>query len=242
MSSSTIASALLAGVVGQQATSYTLQSQPRGVFDQAETESCTSCALAGAMEVLNPDWPQLSPQFHYYVTRHDHHGADGGGSLYLLDSLVVLATEGVCRGELHHPPFSNEGLGTRPKEPAYADGRRRALGWSGLLPRYSPLAQPTRALDARSHLKQRRPVIVAFYLPPNYPNGFLNVKGEWRGPLTAALSNRMHSVLITGFDDSRRAFRIQDSRGENAFQGGKWWMAYDIVDSNVVRQAYVIGI
>jgi hypothetical protein len=47
-----------------------------------------------------------------------------------------------------------------------------------------------------------------------------------------------HCVLAFGYDDSRQVLHIQDSQGEDAFDGGRWWMGYRVVDSTVVQEVY----
>ena len=46
-------------------------SRPKRVLDQADVPCCVSCALAGAMQILHPEWPELAPLFHYFVTRFE---------------------------------------------------------------------------------------------------------------------------------------------------------------------------
>jgi hypothetical protein len=189
------------------------------------------------MEVLNPSWQELAPLFHYYVTRFERFGADSNGALGLDVALQTLANDGICLNELHHPLFEADGMATRPAPPAFVDGQQRRLARNGLLPRYRALLGPSRTVQFRDELKQDRPVIVGFTLPGGYPDSFLSARTEWTDP-TAPPSEKHHCALIVGFNDARRAFQIHDSQGESAFDQGRWWMGYSIVDSGFVKASY----
>lgn len=217
---------------------HELRVRPRSVVDQRNLPCCVSCALGSAMETMDTVAPPLSPLFHYYVTRYDHGGADADGFLYLDDGLDTLTNEGISRKELHSVPFTPAGAGTRPSIEAYADALTRALGMSGLSPRYMQLAGLSRVAAIREELSKDHPVVIGIQLPKGYPGSFLNSRFEWLDPDNPPRSLAGHCVLAVGYDDGRTCLHIQDSRGSGTFEKGLWWMGYRVVDSSVIQDAY----
>jgi len=190
------------------------------------------------MEILNPSWPKLAPLFHYYVTRFDNRGGDAAGFLFLEDGLSTLSHDGICTETLHQRPYTQDGISAKPGQAAYTDGHSRALENRGVFPRYNEADGPSKVAWIREQLKQKCPIILGFQLPVGYPGTFLNRKNEWLDPDSPPRSMLGHCVLVTGYDDSRQALHIQDSRGKESFDRGRWWMGYLVVDSTVVQQVY----
>jgi hypothetical protein len=217
-----------------------LPSMPRRVLDQRDTESCVSCALSGAMEARNADWPALGPVFHYHVTRFINGGADSSGRLFLDRGLATLTTQGICREADHESMFSADGINKRPTTSAFSDAITRRIQRRGLFFRYQAIGGSSRSIEIRRHLREHNPVVLTLTLPMGYPSSFLNGKHEWLDANNPAPSGSRHCVLVAGFDDLRGAIRIVDSKGSAIFDGGMWWMGYSIVDSQVVHEAFAL--
>jgi hypothetical protein len=233
---SPVAPLVLAAAVGAAAKTAQIPNLPRGVVDQANLPCCVSCALAAAMEAIHPSWPALAPLFHYYVTRYENAGADVDGSLILESGLATLNQQGISSHDLHALPYTVAGAATKPLAEAYADALTRLLGRIGRRARALQVSGPSAAAWIREQLDQDRPVVMAFQLPAGYPSAFLNSDKEWRD--TGPMASDGHCVLVFGYSDSRRAFHLQDSRGPNQFENGRWWIAYSVVDSSVLQNAY----
>jgi|SRR5579864_2358379 len=210
------------------------------VIDQKDLPCCVSCALTSAVEALAPTGPALSPLFHYYVTRYDRGGADADGFLYLDDGLGTLTNDGICRKDLHCPPFTAAGAATKPSTEAYADALTRALVRRGVRLRYTPVGGPSKVAAIREQLAQDHPVVIGIQLPIGYPTSFLNSRFEWTDPDNPSPSLAGHCVLVVGYNDGRTCIRIQDSHGSGAFDLGYWWMGYRAVDSSVVQDGYAL--
>ena len=227
----------LASAIAANAKSYQIASLPRTVFDQRDVLCCVSCALASAMETINPAWPELSPLFHYHVTRYENAGADADGSLLLESGVATLGMQGICRQDLHAFAFDAGGAAAAPSPTAYDDASTRVLRRSGIRSRTLLLTGTSIAAEMREQLDQDRPVVAAFRLPAGYPDSFLNPQIQWDDS-TAPLAANGHCALIFGYNDFRRAFHIQDSRGRDRFDAGCWWLGYDVVDSRILQNAY----
>lgn len=238
---SPVAAIVRAAAITADISSYELPARPRSVINQQNLPCCVSCALAGAMEMLNPRWPALAPLFHYHVTRFEERGANSEGFLRLDNSLITLTTTGICREDLHRVEFTEPGAATKPSPQARADALTRALG---LAPgprrrfRFAQRDEPSTVNWIRKELRQDRPVVIGIQLPMNYPDSFLDSDFAWLDPDASPRSASGHCVLAIGYNDARRSIHIQDSRGANRFEGGRWWMGYRVVDSSIVLDAY----
>jgi hypothetical protein len=227
-----------ASALAANPSSHQLPTRPRSIIDQGTVPCCVSCALAGAMEILHPDWPPLAPLFHYFVTRFDNLGADSNGFLFLDRALQTLTTQGICRLDLHTQPFTSTGATIRPSRQAFTDALTRRLLRQGLFFRYRPLPGPSRVALIREQLRKGFPVVIGFTLPQGYHRTFLNEKKEWQDPNNPARTTSGHCLLVIGYADSRQALLVQDSRGVAEFDRGCWWLGYRVADSSVVLDAY----
>jgi hypothetical protein len=211
--------------------------RPRSVHDQADVPCCVSCALAGAMEILHPEWPPLAPLFHYFVTRFDNHAADRDGLLILRPAILTLTTQGICRLDLHGLLFTDVGVSTRPSRQAFTDASTRLL--RGPFFSYRPIPQSLRVTQIRDELRRGYPVVIGVTLPERYRKGIPNSQGEWADPNEPASTVGLgHCLLVLEASDARQALLVQDSRGPKEFVEGCWWLGYRVAGSSVVREAY----
>jgi len=233
-----------AGSVAVHPGAGSLQATPRRIVDQRDVECCVSCALAGAMEILRPAAPLLGRMFHYHVTRFVNGGADESGRLFLDRGIGTLTTQGICREADHPSRFDAAGAAARPGPAAFEDALERRILRQGLLFPYEEVGGSSRAAEIRRHIRENHPVVLTFTLPFGYPGAFLNDRHEWLDERTPEPSSSRHCVLVVGFDDLRGmgagAVRIVDSQGSDRFDKGMWWMAYRILDSVRVHQAFAL--
>jgi hypothetical protein len=232
-----------ASSVGATLSDFQLAGNPRAVRDQGETQCCVSCAFAGAMEIVHPDWPELAPLFHYFVTRFLNNGADAQGFLTLDAAKDTLINQGICRhvdhdvdqGSTYTVPMTS----VQPSTQAFADGLTRVIEREGFAFKVQELSGPSWAANIRDALRQNRPVVIGFRLPQGYKDGsFLDDRFEWTSLQKAPATDLGHCVLINGYNDSRLALQVKDSQGSQRFDGGSWWMAYKVADGGVIQDAY----
>jgi hypothetical protein len=231
--------------LGASLSDHPLPTVPRTVRDQGETQCCVSCAFAGALEIAHPDWPELAPLFHYYLTRFVNNGADSQGFLKLDDAKDTLINQGICRQADHDVnkgnPYTNPMTLVAPSGQALADGANRVLERFGSGFKALPLSGPSWSVSIRDELRQGRPVVIGFRLPQGYEKGtFLDARSEWKSFQQAPLSDLGHCVLISGYNDSRVALCVRDSQGKQRFDNGTWWMGYNVVDGGAIQDAYSI--
>ncbi len=220
--------------------SHMLPVFPRRLVDQRNVLCCVSCALGGAMEVVNPHWPALAPLFHYHVTRFINGKAGADGGLTILDGLETLTNQGICRAGDHAHPFTDAGSRIAPTAAASKDARTRQITRDGLLFRMERIGRTARSATLRNHLGRDRAVVIGFRLPFGYPASISGNGNIWRDPDTPPPSASNHCVLLVGFNDLHQAVRVADSQGEQAFENGCWWMGYRVLDSDRVLDAYTL--
>jgi len=232
-----------AAAIGANPGAAALGTMPRRIVNQRDVECCVSCALAGAMEVRYQH-PPLARMFHYHVTRFINGGADGEGRLFLDRGIGTLTAQGICREADHASVFTEQGAAIRPSQLAFDDAVTRRIGRDSYRFRYQPIDAPSRAAEIRRHIREDHPVVITFTLPMNYPRSFLNENDEWLDERSPPPSGSRHCVLVVAFDDARAggrgAIRIVDSQGTDKFDQGLWWMAYRVVDSATVHEAYAL--
>jgi len=214
---------------------------PRTFYDQQKVPCCVSCALASAMEALNPSWPRLAALFHYYVCNFERGLGDPNGSLPLGSATITpLGVEGVCESVDYPVPFTIAGASTPPSQVAFDDAKMHRLAGDGSSLRFRRLTGTSIAAAVRDALNQEHPVVIGFTLPVGYPDRFLDSSYAWNDPMIARDTGG-HCVTAVGFSDARSAVRIHDCQGASAFDRGRWWMGYRILDSTFVGDAFSLG-
>lgn len=210
----------------------------RAIRDQGDdVNCCTSCALAACLEATRQDYPELSPVFHYYVSRRDWR-VDRGLTMGAVFSGRIR--NGICTQDLHDPPYSKEGIRVAPSGHARDDGRARRAKRDRLerFPHY-PLRSSRLEWELREALDRGHAVLLGFRLDARYADlGSGADRWEARGPATGAVG---HAAAVIGYEDAAGAFVIQDSRGPAFGRGGQWYLPYSATRSSLLLEAYEIA-
>lgn len=214
----------------------------RAIRNQQNVNCCVSCTLAVCVEVLHPEYEELSPLFHYFETgfRLRGHAPGIGDGIDIIDGLRALGSAGICLRSLHDPPYDAVGVSSVPSSSAEADGQQRAMpylpnryvdGYTSIDLTLDPVG------ECKKVLAQGCPILAGIYLTDNYNTGA--PKLDRPGPRTGA----RHVVPILGYRDSEHSFIVQDSHGGDWALGGQWWLPYTCFfsPSALVFQAFAIG-
>ena len=211
------------GFRGQLPAQVSLAASLPAPRDQGIAQSCTSWAgvyAAGSQALrrsgLGPTLT-LSPSFTYNQATRDPYCREGTTISHTLDIL--------------------RDVGSLPIEEFAYDA-----GWCGRLPTDDELKRAAKyKIKGWSHFdgtnieavkaQLARGVPVIFDIPMS--NELQNLKGDtvFNGPLVP--SGGGHALIAVGYDDDRKAFRIQNSWSRKWADGGYAWFSYDFWAENV---------
>jgi len=209
--------------------------------DQRAVPCCVSIAVVTAMEILDqrrPPASALSPLFHYHVARRDPNRIE---MLDFRTALQSAVTTGVARSRLHAPAYDEAGARARPSAAAYEDAEKQKLvGWDPALRRmqYELLGEDDIVEQCRASLAAGIPLLIGFWLTSAYQS--LTKRSPLHGPPPRESAQEGHAVVALGYDDSMRALRIKDSRGERFADGGSWWLPYDTLETRLVHEIWAL--
>lgn len=213
---------------------------PFAVRNQRDVPCCVSIVVATCMEALDAQRGrtiELSPLFHYWVTR------SSPLELNVLDARTALqaaSTLGICRRDLHDPPYNEEGAARPPSDAARADAaRQRLAGYdtSSMRMQYSVVAGP-RVEGCKAAIARGVPVMLAFWVTSAYRA--LSALKPTHGSPPRERSDDGHAVTLLGYDDARSSFLVKDSRGASFGKNGHWQLPYSVMESPLVHEAWVL--
>ncbi len=222
---------------------------PTIVRDQGpEVPCCVSASIVGAMEVLDAlrrDVVTLSMLYHYYRARPR---ASRLSALAFRAGLKA-ALRGVCTADLHpdringtEGPIARQDALRKPDSDADADARGRRIAESDLYydPAFVRLDDSARVDQWRSCIHNNYPVLVGFDLSDSYQR-MRNGESDRleRGQIVGAQHG--HAVILTGYNDGEKAFRVKDCQGPTFGDSGYWWMPYELAETQMVVESWVIG-
>lgn len=149
-------------------------------------------------------------------------GCENGSDIKV--ALNLLKSEGVCpmsqfpydSNNCHRIPSSMDKNSARPY--TIAEWRKVSLD---------------NEAEIKSHIASGFPVVIGMYVD----DGFKELYGDniYRGPSGAERGG--HAMVVTGYDDSKGAFKVINSWGTNWGNGGFGWISYQAFKQRV-REAY----
>lgn len=209
------------------------------VEDQATVGSCVANAVVGALEYhqIKNERPlkDLSRLFVYYNARRlgDRIGQSGTKT-----HLALAATLGwgVCPAAMW--PYRSQFVDEKPTEDCYQEAARfkgvqvAQVGWND---------------GCRDALANGLPVCFAMRVSrPDFARA--RVTKELRPPENGTWNEAGggHAMLMVGYDDSRNAWLVRNSWGNQWADGGHVWIDYDFLDhyrsgENYREPPYVVG-
>jgi hypothetical protein len=180
---------------------------------------------------------QLSPLFNYYVARGNPGVLD---FLSLSNGLAAVARFGICPLSLHDHPLTEAGARIRPSDTAFAIATERRLPYDSVNRRWTyhnvPAGMGVSGWEAA--ISANMAVLFGFWITSSYEDipGNHNVHPDPARVTTDA----GHAVVAIGFDRSTRHFLVKDSRGQGFADRGHWRMPYELVESELIVEAWVV--
>lgn len=218
-------------------------------YDQGQLGTCTANAIAAAIQYARrvhskvSDFDFIPSRLFIYYQQRSVEGSlplDAGGQLR--DGIASVAQVGVC-SEADWPYdyvaadpsshlFPSSARAVRPPPPRIIEEAAKYRTIS-----YEPLSQELSVLE--SCIAGGYPFVFGFNVFAEFNEGTRVLRYPVRNQATAALWG--HAVLATGYDQSKRTFRVRNSWGPTANDHGYFDMDYDyLLNSACAANFWVI--
>lgn len=225
------------------------------VGDQGKQGSCTAFSVAGALTILsnakaNKTFTRTvhefdlfySPAFIFNIAKarypfpRSENCVDG---ITFIDAFLVVRDNGIVPASMsRYNPLGNGGCVSSfyPKEQVLTSARKKSINT------FQRIDLNLKLFKCLLADKPGYPICIAAKIDQNYKRAsdrLDNSTWSTNGPPLAAAANNRHAMLIVGYDDSRKAFKVLDSRGGAKGDNGFIWISYALLDNRTIYDAYV---
>ena len=214
-----------------------LRTRMPAVYDQSDLGSCTSQALAAAVEydhMCQSQGTWIPSRLFIYFNEREIEGTipyDSGAQIR--DGIKTLATNGVCHETLW--PYDIQYFTKRPPITAYKD----AIKYTAV--KYMRVPQTLSGM--KSALKTNIPIILGISLYESFETPDVARTGIVPMPSHNERLLGGHAVLCVGYDDSRSCFIMRNSWGENWGDKGYFYIPYDyLTNPDLCQDLWVINL
>ena len=197
------------------------------VKDQGEKGACSAFALVSILEYIlkknSRTETDLSEEFVYYNVRRNlgSVGEDSGSSL--MSVLKTLSEDGVCHEK--YCRYDQGDLDSEPSKEAYEDARRLRV----------VKALSVDPADIRSAVSEGYPVAIGLKIFDSFApvEGFIPMPSP--NEITGSKGN--HAMVIVGYDNETRFYRVRNSWGRGFGDKGYCYIPYSYIEN----KAYLNG-
>ncbi len=221
-------------------TSVDLSGQMPPIKDQGEQGACLAFSLTSVFEYLYKRKTHqdidLSEQFLYYISREKvgEEGVDDGS--HLQPAVDSLAEKGICVEEKWRYGTKETAFDIHPSEAAFQDALDRKLSVA------KNVALDVNAI--RSALADGYPVVFSTKLYDSFSQskmGFVTLPTDEERGSADSTTDRNHAMVICGYNDEAKIFKVRNSWGKDFGLGGYVYMPYSyITDSTLTNFAVVL--
>lgn len=203
---------------------FTLKDKSAPVLDQGTLGSCTANGIANALRYceLQEDIDEgkaRSRLFIYYIERDKEGTTNTDSGASIRDGIKCVASIGACFEDTW--PYNISLFTEKPSIEAYEEAKLH------------PAIQYERVEQTEQMLKQALntgfPIVFGFNVFETIENEEVKKTGIIPLPRPGDSKLGGHCVLLTGYDDSKRLFQIQNSWGVSWGDGGFGYMSYDYI-------------
>ncbi len=204
------------------------------VEDQKELGSCTTNALAGALEYLmkkdKVNFFDVSRLFIYYNERVIEHSVRIDSGAMIRDGIKTLAKQGACSEKSW--PYDVSRFAVKPTKACYAEAvDHRILSYA----RLSTLD------EMRACLAEGFPFVFGFAVYEGFESQQVARTGVLQMPAAGERMLGGHAVLAVGYDDAAKRFIVRNSWGTKWGQKGYFTMPYAyLADRNLSDDFWTI--
>lgn len=212
-------------------TNIDLEGSIPEIWDQNDLGACT-CFSTG-MSILFQSRSQNRPidpskLFLYYNVRKLEGSIEEDSGAYIRDVFKTLNKEGVCKETSW--PYITSKFKNVPDSFCYTE----AL--DTIATKYHSVNNSV--LELKNAIAAGRPVVFGFNVYASF------MYGNWQKIMPVPKSTEQclggHAVLIIGYDDSIKCFKIRNSWGKDWKDNGNFWMPYSFITSNECDDFWVL--
>lgn len=231
-------SSVLPGAKVTRPSKVDLSKKCSPVEDQAQLGSCTAQMLVGMVEYNNIRWSekpsrrQISRLFQYYVTRKNMGTIHEDSGAYIRDTIKAAAQYGSVWETNWR--YRIEKFAEEPPAKVWEKAKLNKIT------SYHRIDDGD--LETMKHTLASGYLIgFGFLVYENFLTQKMATEGilrasEIKGPLYGG-----HAVVLCGFDDDRRMFKVRNSWGKEWGIDGYYWMDYDYVSNpNLCNDFWVV--
>ena len=159
-----------------------------------------------------------------YIYNQINGGQDNGAQFQ--DAFNLLQSKGVA--SLSTDPYNDADYLSKPNNDAIAEANNFKIAWAKLI-------DPQDINGIKSYLAKGYPVVIAVA----FDDTFMDPKGPSTVTDMKIDANAMgHAMLVVGYDEGKKCFRIMNSWGTEWRDGGFCWMTYDAF-KKCIRECWI---
>ncbi|MBQ0768772.1 MAG: C1 family peptidase [Bizionia sp.] len=205
------------------------------VKDQGQISSCTVFPIAAVYEFYayrNNKEVDISELFIYYNARDIKGETDLDEGVTLWSALQAVIEKGACYSKSH--PYNIDEIKNKPSDAAYNEAQRQVVNKASRI--------KIEKKDFKQAIAKGIPVIIGLKI---YKSFFINnASGIIEYPSENEISNNSYgtqTLLIVGYNDDDKLFKIRNSWGESFGDKGYCYAPYDyIANQEFCLEAFVI--
>ena len=196
------------------------------VYDQKNAGSCVG---NGSCESFRYESKELTGNYDFepsrlfvYWNARDIDGSTGeDAGTYIRSGFKAMNKSGLCHEKLHPYDDAISSVIKKPSSEAYNDGLKNSIV------QYAAVNQNEQ--DIKATLVSGAVVVFGFTVYDSFFGSWANSTGIMPLPKKTEGIQGGHCVVIVGYSDSKKCFKIQNSWGTNWGIGGYFWMPYSFL-------------
>lgn len=211
------------------------------VGDQGTLGSCTAWATAyaatGILAIRKYGREiKFSPSFLYNQIQHiKNHDTCRGTNVQM--ALTLLQHQGACRWE--EMPYDVNGCDRQPTA---------EMHWSALSNRikWGRLKSGRNINEYRMHIAAGNPIVIDFCYTQRFKQEIRTNKGFWITDIITPADTNFHAICVVGYDDNKTYggktgfLKVMNSWGDSWGDNGAFWIAYDLVKTGTIHEAFAV--
>jgi C1A family cysteine protease len=158
-----------------------------------------------------------------YIYNQINHGEDKGSRF--TDAFNVVQTKGVA--SLEKDPYDDKDFTTKPNDDANTEASYYKIAWAKKI-------DPKDIDGLKSYLAKGYPIIIAI----SFDHAFMDFNGPAVVTTMEPGAAMGHAMLVVGYDEDKKCFRIMNSWGTGWRDGGFCWFTYDLF-KQVTRESWI---